>query len=60
MADLTAPLAQLAEGAEADEQEAAVRFERGCILALYLFLGGTVAVAVIAIYLPIFRLGSII
>ena len=60
MGELDATLGQLTQRAAADEEEAALRFERGCILVLYLFLGGAVAVALVATYLPIFKLGSII
>lgn len=58
--DLSAPLAQLGDGAEQEHAVALARFERGAILLLYLLLGLGVGTLVLGIYLPIFKLGSII
>ena len=60
MQDLSAPLAQLRESAESDYREALARFERGTVLLLYLVLGVAVGVLVVAVYLPIFKLGSLV
>ena len=60
MQDLAAPLAQLREAAELTHREALARFERGVVLTLYLLLGLAVGAIVIAVYLPIFQLGSIV
>lgn len=60
MQDLAAPLAQLRATADLTHREALARFERGTVLTLYLLLGLAVGGIVIAVYLPIFQLGSIV
>jgi type IV pilus assembly protein PilC len=57
---LPAALAQLSELALAEEEEAKRAFERGCLLLLYGVLGATVAAIVVAVYLPVFKLGVIV
>lgn len=60
MGDMSAPLAQMCESAEVEHRDALARFERGAVLLVYLLLGVTVGTFVIAVYLPIFRIGAII
>jgi type IV pilus assembly protein PilC len=55
-----AALATLAETAADELQEAQARFERGTVLLLYLLLGLTVGALVLAVYLPIFSMGSLV
>ncbi len=59
MNDLSAPMVQLAEIAGTDEHAALGRFERGLVLATYALLGLLVYTALVAVYLPIFKLGSV-
>lgn len=60
MGDVPAAIDQLAELADAQALEADQRFERGCLLSLYGAIGVTVLVTLIAVYLPIFKLGAIV
>lgn len=60
MDDVPAAIDQLTELADAQELEAAQRFERGCLLSLYGAIGVTVLATLIAVYLPIFKLGAIV
>jgi type IV pilus assembly protein PilC len=55
-----AALAALAETAADELQEAQARFERGTVLLLYLLLGLTVGALVLAVYLPIFSMGTLV
>jgi type IV pilus assembly protein PilC len=55
-----AALAALAEMAADELQEAQARFERGTVLLLYQLLGLTVGALVLAVYLPIFSMGSLV
>jgi type IV pilus assembly protein PilC len=52
-------MAQLATLAANDEQAALARFERGLVLLSYAVLGTGVGFALMAVYLPIFRLGAL-
>ena len=52
--------AALAETATDELQEAQARFERGTLLLLYQLLGLTVGALVVAVYLPIFGMGSLV
>jgi type IV pilus assembly protein PilC len=60
MQDSSAPLAQAADFAEAEREQGLALFERGLVLTVYLVLGIAVAILVIALYLPIFQMGSVI
>jgi|CXWL01.1.fsa_nt_gi type IV pilus assembly protein PilC len=60
MHDLAAPMAQLCEAAEIEHRDALARLERGAVVLVYLLVGVTVGTFVIAVYLPIFRLGAVI
>jgi type IV pilus assembly protein PilC len=55
-----AALAALAETAADELQEAQARFERGIVVMLYQLLGLTVGAMVVAVYLPIFGMGSLV
>ncbi|SHM90738.1 type II secretion system F family protein [Rhizobacter sp. OV335] len=58
--DLPSTLSQLNADAAQELEIALARFERGAILTLYLLLGLVAGILVLGIYLPIFKLGSII
>ncbi len=60
MDDVPAAIDQLAELADAQELEASQRFERACLLSLYGAIGVTVLATLVAVYLPIFKLGAIV
>lgn len=60
MQDVQSPLAQLEDMAEADAADALNRFERRLILALYVLVAVAVGFLLTALYLPIFKLGSVI
>jgi type IV pilus assembly protein PilC len=60
MQDLAGPLAQLRELAETELSRTLAHFERGTIVLLYLLFGVAVGTLVISVYLPIFKLGSIV
>lgn len=59
MNDLSVSLAQLSDFAAAELNEGSARFERGTLLSLYVLLGVAVGILVIAVYLPIFKLGAL-
>ncbi len=58
MGDVDSALAQVADFAEAERASGLALFERGLVLVVYCILGAIVALAVIAMYLPIFRMGQ--
>jgi len=60
MNDLSAPLAQLGSAADAELSEALRYFERDILLGLYLVFGTAAGTLVIAVYLPIFKLGAMV
>jgi type IV pilus assembly protein PilC len=60
MQDFSAPLAQLCDLAEIELSRTLAHFERGTIVLLYLLFGVAVGTLVISVYLPIFKLGSIV
>ena len=53
-------LADLRHDAAEDEALAFARFERGCVLASYLAIGVLVGNLLVGVYLPIFKLGTIL
>jgi type IV pilus assembly protein PilC len=53
-------LAQFAELGRNDAEVVLSRFERGLSTVLYILFGLTVGTIVIALYLPIFKLGSVV
>ena len=55
-----AALAALADMAADELHEAQARFERGTLLLLYQLLGLSVGALVVAVYLPIFGMGSLV
>ncbi|MBV8208508.1 MAG: type II secretion system F family protein [Burkholderiaceae bacterium] len=59
MQDRSTALSDLGEAAESELTEATARFERGAILMIYLALGIVVGTFVIAVYMPIFRIGLV-
>jgi type IV pilus assembly protein PilC len=58
--DRSSGLAQAAEMSEADAADALESFSRGMELSMYLALGILIGLVIIAIYLPIFRLGTVV
>jgi type IV pilus assembly protein PilC len=60
MQDMAGPLAQLCDLAQTEFSRTLVYFERGTIVVLYLLFGATVGMLVVAVYLPIFKLGAIV
>jgi type II secretory pathway component PulF len=60
MQDTAGPLAQLCDLAQTEFSRTLVYFERGTIVVLYLLFGATVGMLVVAVYLPIFKLGAIV
>ena len=59
LGDVPTVLAQLQNANEADCRDALARFERHTLLLMYGVLGTVAGALVVAIYLPIFKLGSI-
>lgn len=57
--NLDSALAQAMETAEIELAHALLRFERGMFLSAYLTIGVFVGFVVIALYLPIFKLGTV-
>lgn len=55
-----AVLRQFMEMSEVDQAQALLRLERGTFLSAYVTIGIFVAYMVIALYLPIFKLGSVV
>lgn len=56
--DVDAAIAQVTETAITELEGAQSRFGRGIFLFAYLFIGGIIAFSVIALYMPIFQMGS--
>ena len=59
-ATLPAVLQDLRRDAEENEALAFTRFERGCIVLFYVLIGYLVATLLIGIYLPIFKIGTLL
>ena len=59
-ATLPAVLQDLRRDAEENEALAFTRFERGCVVLFYLLIGYLVATLLIGIYLPIFKIGTLL
>lgn len=57
--DIDSALAQAMETAELELAHALLRFERGMFLTAYMTIGLFVGFVVVALYLPIFKLGSV-
>jgi type IV pilus assembly protein PilC len=57
--DLATALADLDEAADVELIDATARFERGSIVLIYLALGLVVGTFVVAVYLPIFKVGML-
>lgn len=60
LGDGSVALEQLSAMSERETEDAFARFERGLTFSLYVTLGILVGVIVIAIYLPIFKMGSVL
>jgi type IV pilus assembly protein PilC len=58
--DFEEPFAQLKDFSEAEELDSFCRFERGLIISLYIIIGLAIGCLVMAVYMPIFHLGSLI
>ena len=58
--DRTPGLVQAAEMSDADASDALQSLNRGTELSMYLALGVLIGLVIIAIYLPIFRLGAVV
>ncbi len=59
-ATLPAVLLDLRRDAEENEALAFTRFERGCVVMFYALIGYLVATLLIGIYLPIFKIGTLL
>ena len=59
-ATLPAVLLDLRRDAEENEALAFARFERGCVVLFYALIGYLVATLLIGIYLPIFKIGTLL
>ena len=59
-ATLPAVLQDLRRDAEENEALAFTRFERGCVVLFYALIGYLVATLLIGIYLPIFKIGTLL
>ena len=57
---LPAVLQELRRDAEEIEAFACARFERGCVVLSYALIGYLVAMLLIGIYLPIFKIGTLL
>jgi|GEM_PF-2250219 len=59
-ASLPTALADLRQDMADDEALAFARFERGCVVLSYALIGALVALLLIGIYLPIFKIGALL
>ncbi len=59
-ATLPAVLQDLRRDAEENEALAFARFERGCVVLFYALIGYVVATLLIGVYLPIFKIGTLL